>query len=87
MEQMIKKSAVLSRGGSEIVRRLSNDVLAIAQAAAHLGISDTGYERLIDAGLALRDLAGLPAPWEDQKGCADLLTNTNLHLTPLSPVH
>jgi len=65
---MIKKSAVLTRGGGEIVRRLSDDVLAIAQAAAHLGISDTGYERLIDAGLA-------------QKGaqiCSPILTYTLL---------
>src|SRR3989442_576898 len=90
MEQMttleIEKSAILSARGGDRVRRLSDDILAIAQAATQLGISDAGYERLIDAGLLLRELAGLPAPWEEgQKGCADLLTNTNLHLAPLPP--
>jgi len=87
MANTVKKPAVLSPRGGDAVRQLSDDVLAIAQATLHFGISDRGYERLIDAGLALRDLAGLPPPWEDQKGCADLLTNTNLHLTPLSPLH
>ena len=48
------------------IRRLSDDVLAIAQAArGH--ITDEGHSRLLDAGLALRSLAGLPPPWDDQE--------------------
>jgi len=46
------------------IRRLSNDVFAIAQAARG-AITEYGWERLLAAGLALRELAGLPPPWHD----------------------
>ena len=46
------------------IRRLSNDVFAIAQAARG-AITEYGRERLLAAGLALRELAGLPPPWHD----------------------
>jgi hypothetical protein len=47
------------------IRRLSNEVFAIAQAARQGAITEHGWERLLDAGLALRELAGLPPPWHD----------------------
>jgi hypothetical protein len=48
------------------IRALSDDVLAIAQAAAETPITDHGWQRLIDAGLMLRKLGGLPPPWADE---------------------
>ena len=44
-------------GSREAVRRLSDDVLAIAQVARRQPITEDAHERLIDAGLTLRRLA------------------------------
>jgi hypothetical protein len=49
------------------IKQLSDDVFKIAQACAcgRTTINEKGYHRLLDAGLALRELAGLPPPWRD----------------------
>ena len=52
------------------VRLLSDDVLAVAQAALKAPISNEAWQRLLDAGLALRKLAGLPPPWEETERSA-----------------
>jgi hypothetical protein len=48
------------------IMRLSDDVFAIAQTTQRF-LSAESYQRLLDAGLALRELAGLPMPWDETK--------------------
>jgi hypothetical protein len=46
------------------------DVFVVAQVASRVPITDEAWERLIDTGIMLRDLAGLPPPWDDPENIA-----------------
>jgi hypothetical protein len=47
------------------VREVSDDVMVIAQFLYGATDDEIAHSRLIDAGLLLRELAGLPPPWDD----------------------
>ena len=61
----IVNPAVLSAESAEAVRRLSFEIMAMAQGLAgiHGLLSEENWQRLIDGGLLLRRLANLPPPW------------------------
>jgi hypothetical protein len=60
----------MSKKRQREIRRLSDDVLVIAQALLYRGLDEDGHACLIDAGLTLRELAGLPPPWKDPENIA-----------------
>jgi hypothetical protein len=64
METLLMPDETKLDTSKEAVRRLSDDVLCIAQAMP-MGATDYAYKRLLSAGLVLRRLAGVPMPWED----------------------
>jgi hypothetical protein len=56
----------MSKKRQREIRRLSDELLVIAQALlGRSPLDESGHACLIDAGLTLRELAGLPPPWKD----------------------
>jgi hypothetical protein len=62
----------ISSRDMEHVRRLSDCVILAAQMGLDGPLNDVAWGSLFDAALMLRELAGLPPPWDDPENLARL---------------
>src|SRR5262245_29150029 len=62
----VLKAATLDATAKQTIRALSDQTLGLAQYLNMSGLPE-GFELLIEVGLILRQLAGVPPPWEDTR--------------------